>query len=164
MRTILSHLTGAVIAGLMAVSPASAHEEYYRTVDSAVCETPELIKIIQSKFKTQAKRVHHRPEWRIDAITGIHQHRYVPQDVHSARPIARRYCHATATFNNGEHRKIWYLIEGGVGFAGFGQSWLGSRNPVQKALGNGGLIHNVEFCIDGLDPWNVYNGHCRTLR
>ena len=164
LRSIKSLLAGAALAALTTVAPVQAHEEYVRTVDSAVCETPQLIKVIQSKFKTQAKRVHHRPQWRIDAITGIHQHRYIPQDVHGERAVARRYCHATATFNNGEHRKIWYLIEGGVGFAGFGQSWLGSRKKVQEALGHGGLIHNVEFCVAGLDRWNVYNGHCRLLR
>ena len=164
MRTIISLLTGAVLAATMAVSPAIAHEKYFPTVDSAVCETPQLIEIIQSKFKKQAKRVLHQPQLRIESINGIHQHRYIPQDVHGERAIARRYCHATATLNNGEHRKIWYLIEGGVGFAGFGRTWLGARNGVQHVLGNGGLIHNVEFCIDGFDRWIVYNGHCRSLR
>ncbi|MEO0542835.1 MAG: hypothetical protein AAFY99_03350 [Pseudomonadota bacterium] len=164
MRVLKTLVAGAIVATATSFSSAYAHEAYVRTVGSAACETPQLIEIIKSKFKTQAKRVHHRPEWRIDEISGVHQHRYIPQDVHGTRAIAQRYCHATATFNTGEHRKIWYLVEGGVGFAGFGLSWLGSKRGVQKALGDGGMIHNVEFCIDGLDRWNVYNGHCRLLR
>ncbi|MEL6201503.1 MAG: hypothetical protein AAFR39_04005 [Pseudomonadota bacterium] len=164
MKIVTTLLASALAAATLSMAPANAHEEYFRTVDSAACETPQLIKIIQSKFKTQAKRVLHQPHLRIDAINGVHQHRYIPQDVHGERAVARRYCHATAVLNNGQHRKIWYLIEGGVGFAGFGGSWLGSKKPVQNALGNGGLIHNVEFCVEGFDRWNVYNGHCRTLR
>ncbi|MEM1378715.1 MAG: hypothetical protein AAGG69_15145 [Pseudomonadota bacterium] len=164
MRWFTSLVSAAVVATSFSASSAFAHEEYYRTVDSAACETPQLIKIIQNKFKTQAKRVHKRPEWRIEAIVDVHQHRYIPQDVHGERSIARRYCHATAQFNDHTHRDIWYLIEGGVGFAGFGGSWVGSKKPVKNALGNGGLIHNVEFCVEGLDTWNVYNAHCRLLR
>ncbi|MEN0000509.1 MAG: hypothetical protein AAF940_06455 [Pseudomonadota bacterium] len=164
MRWMTSMIAGAVVATSLAVPQAFAHEKYFRTVDSAACETPALISVIRNKFRTQARRVHHQPDWRIDSLIDVHQHRYIPQDVHGERAIARRYCHATAIFNNGEHRKIWYLIEGGVGFAGFGRSIFGSTEPVQKAFGNGGVIHNVEFCIEGLDRWNVYNGHCRLLR
>ena len=40
-------------------------------------------------------------------------------------------------------RTVLYLIEGGQGFAG--------------------THHKVFFCIDGLDPWRVYDGHCRVL-
>ncbi|MDZ7823361.1 MAG: hypothetical protein U5K75_04495 [Ahrensia sp.] len=143
---------------------AVAHEPYVREAASAACETPALIKTIQHRFRIQAREVHHRQEWQITGLSHTHQHRYKPQDVHKSRAIARRYCHATAHFNDGTSRKIWYLIEGGMGFAGFGQSWLGAQQRVRDGLGNGSAIHNVEFCIDGLDKWNVYNSNCRALR
>lgn len=41
-------------------------------------------------------------------------------------------------------RHVVYVIEGGQGFAGTG--------------------YNVQFCIDGLDPWRVNDGHCRVVR
>lgn len=124
---------------------AVAHEPYYRAATSAECEAPGVMKHITRRFAHQAKHLHHRDEWRIDTISHIHQHRYLPQDAHEARPIPRRYCHGTVHFNDGSQRKVWYLIEGGMGFAGFGRN-------------------EIEFCIDGLDPLNVYNSHCRVLR
>lgn len=60
------------------------------------------------------------------------------------RQVPRRYCRATATLTNGHHRTVFYLIEGGGGFAGNG--------------------FNLEFCVEGLDRWRVHNGSCRTLR
>jgi hypothetical protein len=155
-------IIGSVSMG--STAPSFAHEDYVREAASPECETPKLVKTIQSRFKTQAKRVHHRADWEITSLTHVHQHRYLPQDVHTGRSIARRYCHATAHFNDGSNRKIWYLIEGGMGFAGFGQSYVGTRQFVRERLGNGPLINNVEFCIEGLDKWNVYNAHCRLLR
>lgn len=60
------------------------------------------------------------------------------------RLIPRRYCRAHALLTNGRHPTLFYLIEGGQGFAGNG--------------------FNVEFCINGLDPWREYDGSCRVLR
>lgn len=140
---LAASITGASVAGL--TSAATAHEPYYRDATSAECEAPGVMKHISRRFAHQAKHLHHRDDWRIDTINHIHQHRYLPQDAHKARPIPRRYCHGTVHFNDGSQRKVWYLIEGGMGFAGFGRN-------------------EVEFCIDGLDPLNVYNRNCRILR
>ncbi|MEM8749737.1 MAG: hypothetical protein AAGF28_05505 [Pseudomonadota bacterium] len=60
------------------------------------------------------------------------------------RQIPRRYCRAHALLTNGNHPTVFYLIEGGQGFAG--------------------NSFNVEFCLNGLDPWNEYDGSCRVLR
>ena len=57
--------------------------------------------------------------------------------------VARRYCRGHAQLSDGRHPTVLYLIEGGQGFAG--------------------TSYNVEFCINGLDPWRVYDGHCRTI-
>ncbi|MEL6435972.1 MAG: hypothetical protein AAFP99_04160 [Pseudomonadota bacterium] len=167
MRCALNGILAAalVVTGSFGMTaPVAAHEEYVREVISAECETPALIKAIKSRFRIQARKIHDRPEWRIEDVTEIHQHRHIPQDVHAQRAVDRRYCHGTAVFNDGTHRSIWYLIEGGMGFAGFGQSWLGSRDKTRKVFANGPAVDNVEFCIEGLDKWNVYNAHCRLLR
>ncbi|MEE9314407.1 MAG: hypothetical protein V3V02_07140 [Rhizobiaceae bacterium] len=58
--------------------------------------------------------------------------------------IPRRYCRAHARLTNGKHPTLFYLIEGGQGFAG--------------------NSFNVEFCLGGLDRWNEYDGSCRVLR
>ena len=62
---------------------------------------------------------------------------------HPDRLIPRRYCRAHARLTNGRHPTLFYLIEGGQGFAG--------------------NSFNVEFCLNGYDRWNEYNGSCRTL-
>lgn len=59
-------------------------------------------------------------------------------------PIFRRYCQGRAHLADGRQRTVHYLIEDNMGLAGFG--W------------------NVEFCLDGHDPWRVYDGGCRVLR
>ena len=165
MRISRLSLAGAIVlTSLVSQGAAQAHEPYFRENGAAICDTPKLVKTIQGKFRTQAKRVHHRPDWEITGLSDIHEHRVEAQNVHAGRPIERRYCHATAHFNDHTSRTIWYLIEGGAGFAGFGGTWLGVKDKTRNALGNGPLIHNVEFCIEGLDRWNVYNNHCRTLR
>ena len=58
--------------------------------------------------------------------------------------IPRRYCRAHARLTNGKHPTLYYLIEGGQGFAG--------------------NSFNVEFCLGGYDRWNEYDGSCRVLR
>lgn len=60
--------------------------------------------------------------------------------------VARMFCHATVTLNDGVRRDMWYLIETPWGFAG---------TPDFSA---------VEFCISGLDPWHVYGKDCSTIR
>ena len=76
----------------------------------------------------------------LNHIQNSHQHSVNP---FPESPINRRYCHGDAVFENGRKRRVHYLIEEGMGFAGFG--W------------------NVEYCIHGLDPWKYYDGYCRVL-
>lgn len=61
----------------------------------------------------------------------------------ASQQIPRRYCRAHARLTNGRHPTLFFLIEGGQGFAGNG--------------------FNVEFCLNGYDRWNEYDGSCRTL-
>lgn len=140
---IILTIVGAAALVLSMAVPGQAHEPYFRTVDTPLCTDTKMLKTIQSRFRHQAKHMLHQPQLSIVDFVRVHESRFLPQDVHRARPIPRRYCVGTALLNNGHHRKIWFLIEGGAGFASLGA--------------------NVEFCLSGFDRWNVYNGACRVL-
>jgi len=109
---------------------------------AAECGNTEILARIQSKFRHQVTHVPHLPDVDIVEFRKIHQHRYIPFG--EQRPIARRYCGATAELSDGKRRTIWYLIEDRMGFAGVGDG--------------------VEFCVSGFDRWFVYNGRCRVVR
>lgn len=106
------------------------------------CDDPAMLNRIVSKFRHQVKHVPHLPDVAITDFHRIHQHRYIPFS--DKRPIARRYCGATALLSDGRKRTVWYLIEDRMGYAGIGDG--------------------VEFCVSGFDRWKVYNGRCRVLR
>ncbi len=75
---------------------------------------------------------------RVDLITEENIEAFGPA------PIVRRFCFAQAWMSTGHKRKMYYMIEKGMGLAGTG--------------------YKVEFCIAGLDTWGVYDGNCRVLR
>jgi hypothetical protein len=129
----------AAIAGLAATGGTA---RAWDDLEATTCEDPSILLKIEDRFRTQAFMVHHQPNLRISGLHGIHEHRYLPY--REDRPIARRYCGATAELSDGRQRTIWYLIEDRMGFVGIGD--------------------NVEFCVAGFDRWMVYNGHCRILR
>lgn len=58
--------------------------------------------------------------------------------------IEHRHCAAEASMSSGRKRVLHYVISDETGFAGYG--W------------------NVEFCLEGYDPYRVYDGACRVLR
>ena len=128
----------AIVAGTAILSSdAFAHEAV-----ATSCDTPAVLSRIQSKFRHQAREVHHDAYLAIDSFRKVHEHHSREQS--EKWPIARRYCGATATMSDGRERYVWYLIENPAGFVGIG--------------------NNVEFCVTGLDRWNVYNGRCRVLQ
>ncbi len=145
----------AAVLALASVSfnlPALAHdpEEVERGFieglindgESKECENPRILKKIVKKFRHQVKNVPHLPDVEIVEFKKVHQHRY--QEERALRPIARRYCMATALLSDGRKRSVWYVVENGMGFA---------------SIGDG-----VQFCVSGFDRWNVYDGSCRVLR
>ncbi|MEM8540311.1 MAG: hypothetical protein AAGF25_05080 [Pseudomonadota bacterium] len=149
----LKRLNRTMIAATIAVTAlgstasfqeVSAHEPYFREAPSAECHDEKLLKRIMKRFRIQAREVHHNESLEIIGIHEIEQSRYLPQDVHKSRPIARRYCQGHVHLSDGKQRTIWFLVEGGTGFASYSD--------------------NVEFCISGMDRWNVYNSACRVLR
>jgi hypothetical protein len=140
-RQFFAGLLSAALALPLLPAPAQAwwlHSDR----EALACDDAKVLKRISSKFRTQAREVHHDKSLAIDAYGNIHEHRY--REKREDRPIARRYCGADVTLSDGRERTLWYLIERGVGFASIGD--------------------NVEFCLSGFDRWNVYDNACRILR
>lgn len=120
------------------------------------CHDEKVLADIVERFNEASSETFNRPT----VMVGISHAReratlrsrpsHTPYLDYDERLIPRRYCSATAAIDNVAdhkrpfHRKVLYLIEKGQGFAG--TKW------------------EVFFCIDGYDPWRVYDGHCRVLR
>ena len=140
MKRRSSMIAAAIIASALGVftGTASAGDRSPRA-----CENAGVLSRISSGFSHQVRNVPHLPNVAISEFRKVHEHRYLPY--REDRPIARRYCGATALLSDGRKRNVWYMIEEGQGLAG--------------AFGD-----NVEFCVSGFDRWFVYNGHCRVLR
>lgn len=114
----------------------------YQQQDSGVCADRRFLARITDRFRYQVRHVPHLPDVAITDFQRIRATVFEPRA--ERNPIARQYCEADVVLSDGYTRNIWYLIEGGMGFAGIGD--------------------NVEFCVDGFDRWYVYNGRCRVLR
>lgn len=125
-----------------AVSSAADAVIYEQPNAMSLCADQRYLSRIVHRFGHQVRNVPNLPAVAITDFHDIHENRYFP--VAERQPIARLYCGATASLSDGNQRRIWYLIEGRMGFAGIGD--------------------NVEFCVDGFDRWMVYNGGCRVLR
>jgi len=126
-------ITAAIVAFAASPEKALAHES------SPACTSSKVLAKIVKRFN-QTDNIYWRRGNRLSEIRAVR--------VHAGRGftgslIDRRYCHATAVFQDGTTRNAHFMIEDGAGFAGFG--W------------------NVETCIHGLDPWRYYDGNCRVL-
>lgn len=145
MSRRLSLIAAACVAGILAGAPGTAIAAdlaVYSEPGYGPCADARVLSRISDKFRYQVKHVPNLPDVEIAEFRRIHEHRYEPRQ--EDHPIARRYCGATALLSDGHQRDVWYLIEEGMGFAGF-------------------IGDNVEFCVSGFDRWKVYDGRCRVL-
>lgn len=126
--------TTAFAADYIQTSPAYAG-------DTSYCSDRGVLASIDHKFNYKARN-YLRADLDIVDIRGTRETRWIPP-TETAR-IERHYCRADVVMNDGQPRTMWYLLEGGMGFAGIGD--------------------NVEFCIAGLDPWHVYGANCDSVR
>lgn len=110
--------------------------------DASVCAQQNVLKRVVSGFAYQVRHVPDMPMTAISSVGDIRLNRFEPK-VHPSQ-ITRTYCDATAVMSDGQQRKVWYLIEDKQGFASMGS--------------------NVEFCVEGLDKWYVYNASCSVLK
>jgi hypothetical protein len=105
------------------------------------CDAPQVLTHIQNRFVWNDRHVLKRG-LAIEAIDRAHRNRNRYGTEYWSIP--RLYCHGTAYMSDGHKRQIWWLIEGGMGFAGLGD--------------------NLEYCISGLDPLKVHGAWCRSVR
>ena len=136
MATILSAVAGSsIITPTKALAFGFGHD--------VSCESPHVLRRISHRFLILDANVLNAG-LEIEDIFDIRENgfNYTPRT--EVQLIERRFCQARVAMNDGKTRSIWYLIESGQGFAGFG--------------------NNVEFCIAGLDPWHIYGAYCRSVR
>lgn len=104
------------------------------------CGDPKVLSKIIFRFNEADRDLWHHQQ-SIYKISGIYERSF--EDYYASN-INRRYCYGGAILASGERRKVYYVIEQGMGLAGFG--W------------------NVEYCLRGSDGWYAYDGWCRVLR
>lgn len=134
MKFISAFVFGLVLAVFLQSGTALAHYDF------PSCSDEKVLQKISNRFNKAEDDTWHRGLY-VDSISRPHGH---DRHGYEESSVYREYCHAYANLSDGRTRKVHYLIEEGLGFAGFG--W------------------NVEFCVTGLDPWRVYDGYCRTVR
>lgn len=142
ISTLLLAGFGAAVAILPVFSANAADIVRDYPQDAGICAHGSVLTAITKRFGYQVGHVPNLPNVGIVDFTNIRETRYLPEQ--EGRPIARRYCAATARLSDGRDHPVWYLIEYGMGFASLGD--------------------NVEFCVGGFDRWHVYNGYCRVLQ
>jgi hypothetical protein len=145
VKTAAAIAAMACLAGL--AQPAAAEWEPYGTYPKyrpfqlfPDCSATDVLSQIVERQRYGERFAYRHGEnlKRIDAINEYHLEAFGPA------PIQRRFCKAEALMSTGRTRKLYYMIEKGMGLAGTG--------------------YKVEFCLQGLDHWGVYDGNCRSLR
>ena len=139
MKSLILAVAAAFSMSLLSVaSPAKAFSG--GTFPS--CDAPQVLNYIQNRFVWTDRHVIKRGL----AIDSISQNpsQTAWSMATSTGPSRGSICRGTAHMNDGKQRTIWWLIEGGMGFAG--------------------LRDNLEFCISGLDPFKVHGAWCRSVR
>lgn len=134
---ILASILGFGVSLSSLASPAAA----FTGGTFPSCDAPQVLDYIQKRFVWTDTHLLKRG-LAINSITQTRRNRVSYGDQYWSIP--RLYCHGTAHMNDGKERTIWWLIEGGMGFAG--------------------LRDNLEFCISGLDPFKVHGAWCRSVR
>ena len=146
IKNFLSGLAALTIAAVTATAmpsiPASAGllDPLLQHTSFPECHDAKVLKTIVKRFNWAERRTWQRGI----TLDDIERTRERLVQSTNVSPIPRRYCRGHALLSNGKHPTLYYLIEGGQGFAG--------------------NSYNVEFCISGMDEWNEYDGSCRAIR
>ena len=113
----------------------------YENARTPHCGDKFVLKHIKRRTPLETWYTIHKPRY-IESFGHPRERQFVPRQ--GRNQIAQRFCTVTALFSDHKHRKIDYVVETPMGFAGVG--------------------HNVTYCIRGIDPWYVHGGHCSALR
>lgn len=135
----LSLVAAAVLAPTFSGTARAAEPAAFACTDNSVLNS------ITHRFRYRVSHVPGLPQVDIVRFENIRETSYPSvMSVWGGSAVPRQYCHATAVLSDGHKRGVWYLIEGGMGFASVGR--------------------NIESCVGGFDPWHVYDAYCRVLR
>lgn len=106
--------------------------------DVPLCDSHTVVAAAK-RFTARAE-----PVYRVPRVSQFVPVREVTATVYNPSPLVRRYCLASVELDNGQHTDAHYFVEEDSGFASI--SW------------------SVYVCLDGYDPWRVYDGRCRVAR
>ncbi len=149
MRLLTTILAAMAAIACIAIQPGSAAAEWepygpypkYRPFQVFPdCADSDVLGQIVERAR-YGERFAYRHGEDLKAISRIDEYHV---EAFGPAPIQRRFCRAAALMSTGHSRKLYFMIEKGMGLAGTG--------------------YKVEFCIQGLDHWGVYNGNCRSIR
>jgi hypothetical protein len=133
-------LSAAAPAQARPMTPLENRDMPYAT-DMPACNDPMVLGTISSRFSSR------ETYWDSGlSIVGYDRFAEVGYRSNGLDYLARRFCMARVTFNNGKSSKLTYAI------GGSDTGWLG-------VLGFG-----VQWCIEGLDRNFAYGGECRAAR
>ena len=104
------------------------------------CEEEKVLASIVEEFNWAERKTWQRG-FTMDGIVQPYETSTFPE---GRRQIPRRYCRALGVLSDGRECKVYYMVEGGQGFAG--------------------TSFNVAWCIVTADPWREYGSGCRVLR
>ena len=141
IMTLKSLILAFTVAFGMSLSSFASPAAAFTGGNFPACDAPQVLTHIQKRFVWTDTHLLQRG-LAIEQIEEAHHNKSRVGDQYWSIP--RLYCHGTARMNDGSKRTIWWLIEGGMGFAG--------------------LRDNLEFCISGLDPLKVHGAWCRSVR
>lgn len=141
-------LAAASLAPILAVNASAADLAAGYRADAAVivravpsqCGDPRILSRFQEHFNWADQN-----QWHSNLmITGFQGPRPQVGGYNNVSMIPHERCTADAMMTDGRIHRAYYVIEQGTGFASVGRG--------------------LDFCVDGLDPWRVHDGDCRTVR
>ncbi len=145
----MNKITHMLLAGLVAIAaifsglvqstfPSQAHSRWYTSLPS--CSHHNVLENIIKRYN-KADRTLWYDGVKLRSISHTRERSGTHYPYSS---INRRYCRAKAHLSNGRHHTVHYLVEEGMGLAGF--KW------------------GVDYCLTRTDRWHAYDGWCRVLR
>ncbi len=127
-----------VMIAMMNIVIPEANAQFFGTLPP--CSEAKVLDKIVSRFNKTDEELWYSGA-RIISVGNTAEKNY---NIYPDSQINRRYCHGRAYMADGKYRRVHFLIEQGMGLAGFG--W------------------GVEYCLKGSDLWYAYGGWCRVLR
>lgn len=142
MKTLVSLLLALGTTLAMAMPSSAADYLASAPMQTSVCNEHRVLSRIVSRFE-HADATFLQTGLSIEDFSNIRQTRY--EGLTDKNLVERHYCKAFANMTDSQARPVWYLVETRMGYAGI-------------------VGDSIDYCVAGLDPWNVYGAECRSLQ